>query len=137
MIKKLVSFWKIILLDTVGVMLMIAALLTGWLPGPGGIPLFIIGLSLLAINHAWAKRYNDLLRQYADRLGDYIFVTNPKVQLVYDLIAPILLMGGIFLLYDHRTTLMTSAGLSLSALGITIFLGNRHRWADLKKRFKH
>jgi membrane-bound ClpP family serine protease len=63
--KRLLRFWKIVVLDVLGVALMILAVLTGWLPGPGGIPLFIIGLSLLAINHEWAERYIDLLKNRA------------------------------------------------------------------------
>lgn len=38
----------------VGTTLMIVALMTGWLPGPGGIPLFLIGLAVLASEFEWA-----------------------------------------------------------------------------------
>jgi hypothetical protein len=40
----------------VGGLLLIAAPLTGWLPGPGGIPLFIAGLAVLASEFEWAQR---------------------------------------------------------------------------------
>jgi hypothetical protein len=40
----------------VGGILIIAAPLTGWLPGPGGIPLFIAGLAVLASEFEWAQR---------------------------------------------------------------------------------
>ena len=40
----------------VGGVLIIAAPLTGWLPGPGGIPLFIAGLAILASEFEWAQR---------------------------------------------------------------------------------
>jgi uncharacterized protein (TIGR02611 family) len=36
--------------------LIILAPLTGWLPGPGGIPLFIAGLAVLASEFEWAQR---------------------------------------------------------------------------------
>lgn len=134
--SKIVRFWKVAIFDTLGVLCMIGAILTGWLPGPGGIPLFIIGLSLFAINHDWAERYIDLLQNYADRLGDYIFVKNPKVQILYDLLAPILLATGIYLLSRHSAVWMISLGISLSFLGLTIFLGNRNRWGRLKAKFK-
>ncbi|TDU84276.1 uncharacterized protein (TIGR02611 family) [Kribbella voronezhensis] len=39
-----------------GTLLIIAAPLTGWLPGPGGIPLFIAGLAVLASEFEWAQR---------------------------------------------------------------------------------
>ena len=40
----------------VGGLLLILAPLTGWLPGPGGIPLFIAGLAVLAREFEWAQR---------------------------------------------------------------------------------
>lgn len=40
----------------VGGILVIAAPLTGWLPGPGGIPLFIAGLVVLSSEFEWAQR---------------------------------------------------------------------------------
>jgi len=39
-----------------GGLLIIAAPLTGWLPGPGGIPLFIAGLAVLASEFEWTQR---------------------------------------------------------------------------------
>ena len=39
----------------VGGLLLILAPLTGWLPGPGGIPLFIAGLAVLASEFEWAQ----------------------------------------------------------------------------------
>ena len=115
---------------------MLAALATGWLPGPGGIPLFIIGLSLLAINHDWAKRYIDLTKQYANRLGDLIFVENPKLQLFYDIVSPLLLGTGIALAWGHSAIWQLSLGIFLFFMGLTIGLGNRGRWANLRKQFK-
>ena len=100
--RKLVGFWRFIIFDSLGILFILLALLTGWLPGPGGIPLFIIGLSMLAVNHAWARRYIHLLRKYADRAGDLVFVANPRIQLFYDLITPILLLVGIILLVKHN-----------------------------------
>ena len=43
----------------VGCLFIIAAAATGWLPGPGGIPLFIIGIAILATEFAWAKDVRD------------------------------------------------------------------------------
>jgi hypothetical protein len=46
--------WVMIIL---GWALMIAAPLIGWLPGPGGLILFPLGLAILLKNSAWAKRF--------------------------------------------------------------------------------
>lgn len=40
----------------VGVLLILLAGATGWLPGPGGIPLAIAGLAVLASEFEWAQR---------------------------------------------------------------------------------
>ncbi len=133
--RKIVSFWKIVVFDTIGVAFMIVAVLTGWLPGPGGIPLFIIGLSMLAINHAWAKRYIDFLKHHADRLSDYVFVKNPKVQIAYDVMVIVLISLAIALFWKHSAWWMISAGVSSSFLAIALYLGNRSRWQKLKSKF--
>lgn len=134
--KRFLKLWKIILLDSLGVLLMIAAVLTGWLPGPGGIPLFIIGLSLLAVHHKWAERYIDLLKKYADKLGDYIFIKNPRVELIYDLVAPLLILAGGLVILRRTAVWMITIGIFLLFMGITVFLGNRGRWALIKRRLK-
>lgn len=59
------SWWRIPatirkpLVLVVGSLFIIAAGLTGWLPGPGGIPLFLIGIAILSTEFAWAKRVRD------------------------------------------------------------------------------
>ena len=135
--RRLVKFWKIIVLDSLGLIFMVAALLTGWLPGPGGIPLFIIGLSLLAINHTWAQRYIDLLRQYADRLGDIIFVKNPVIQAIYDILAVLLASLATLFFVRHSALWLVSAGVFLVGIAGALFLGNRGRWHMLKRAIKH
>lgn len=131
--KRIIGFWKVIILDLLGLVFIVAALLTGWLPGPGGVPLFIIGLSLLAINHTWAERYIDLLKKYADKLGDVIFVKNPKIQFLYDAIAPVVLAMGVILLVRHSAWWLVSLGIFQVFAGITFLLGNRGRWQKLKR----
>jgi hypothetical protein len=50
---------------------MVLAILLGWLPGPGGIPLFLVGLSLLAINHEWAKKRMDSIKNTWQEFVDW------------------------------------------------------------------
>lgn len=127
---------KIILFDTLGVLCIIAAPLTGWLPGPGGIPLAILGLSLLAVHHEWADRYIKILRAHADRLGDMIFVKNPAVQIAYDILAPMLVLSGGVLLWQRPHILATSAGGLMLIFGLVIFMGNRGRYVWLKQHLR-
>lgn len=57
-------WWFRIGVGLVGVSMLIAAPLTGWLPGPGGIPLFLAGLAVLSTEFLWAKRFRKwLVRQ--------------------------------------------------------------------------
>jgi len=113
---------------------MIAAILTGWLPGPGGIPLFIIGLSLLAINHEWAERYIRLLQKYANMIGDIIFIH--RLRVMYDLLSPTLVIWGIYFVLDVNFSLSRTIGIFMIFLGIVIFFCNRNRWKRLKKSIK-
>ena len=135
--KRVFRLWKIIIFDIVGVSLMIAALLTGWLPGPGGIPLFIIGLSILAIHHDWAQDYIDKVKDIAENIGERIFVTNPKVQRAYDIAGPLLLAGGLQLIWLNNAIWQLSLGIFLAFMGVTVFLGNRKRFHRLKRYIKH
>lgn len=127
-------YLQLIIFDTLAVLCMIGALLTGWLPGPGGIPLFLAGLGLLAINHEWAERYIDLLREYADKLGDLIF--RPRLRGFFDLLAPTLLIWGIYILLDLFPPWTKAMGIFLISMGVLVFFGNRDRWNRLKNKFR-
>jgi hypothetical protein len=54
-----------------GLLFIIAAALTGWLPGPGGIPLFLIGIAILSTEYAWARRFRDLILELVYAFGDW------------------------------------------------------------------
>jgi hypothetical protein len=62
------SVRKSIVLVT-GSLFIIAAAATGWLPGPGGIPLFLIGVAILATEFAWAERFRDRILELIHYLG--------------------------------------------------------------------
>lgn len=134
--KKITKFWQIIILDALGLVLMLLALATGWLPGPGGIPLFIVGLSLLAINHEWAERYIDLLKKYADKLGDLVFVDMPLVQATYDVLGPLFIATGLYFAWLHAALWHISAAVFCVCFGLLLLLGNRKRWTRLKTKLK-
>jgi len=55
----------------VGMVFIIAAALTGWLPGPGGIPLFLIGIAILATEFEWAKTIRDKILVELERFGHW------------------------------------------------------------------
>jgi hypothetical protein len=56
--------WSMVIL---GWALIIAAPLVSWLPGPGGLMLFIIGLGVILKHSRWAKkRYSRLSKQHPE-----------------------------------------------------------------------
>lgn len=55
----------------VGSLFIIAAALTGWLPGPGGIPLFLIGVAILATEFERAERFRDWILGYLHGFGTW------------------------------------------------------------------
>ena len=54
-----------------GVLLILLAAITGPLPGPGGIPLALLGLAVLASEFAWAARLLDRVKQVLIRAGEW------------------------------------------------------------------
>ena len=54
-----------------GVLLLLLAAVTGPLPGPGGIPLALLGLAVLASEFAWAARLLDVVRRELVRAGEW------------------------------------------------------------------
>jgi hypothetical protein len=131
---RIKHYAQLIVFDSLAVFFMLLAIATGWLPGPGGIPLFIIGLSLLAVNHEWAKRYIDLLKEYADKISDLIFL--PKLRVFFDVLTPVLLTTGVILLVRHSALWMISLGAVCLGFTFLCFFGNRNRWARFKRTLK-
>ncbi|HEX4662425.1 MAG TPA: PGPGW domain-containing protein [Candidatus Saccharimonadales bacterium] len=55
-----------------GMFFIVAAGLTGWLPGPGGIPLFLIGIAILATEFVWAQRVRDITLRIVKIIGTWM-----------------------------------------------------------------
>lgn len=53
----------------VGMLFVITSGLIGWLPGPGGIPLFLIGITILATEFRWAERIRDSILNHIYSAG--------------------------------------------------------------------
>lgn len=56
--------WFRFAVGLVGTLFILAALITGPLPGPGGIPLFLTGLAILATEFHWARRFKSWLLRH-------------------------------------------------------------------------
>lgn len=127
---------KHIILDLLGVLLMLISPLFGWLPGPGGIPIFIAGLALLAVNHEWAKRWLTTIRQKGINLADYIFVKHPIWEAFYDIATVILVVIGVHIVNTYTNSLIITIGILLFVFALFLFLGNRRRIQRLIKKIK-
>lgn len=132
--QKIKDLWRIIFFDSLAVFFIIAAVLTGWLPGPGGIPLFLIGLSLLAVNHEWANRYIILTKRHATNFSKVIFRESLRVQ--FDIVTVLLLVASIYLVFYIHSPIATSAAISLLFISLTIFFTNRDRYKNIKNKIK-
>lgn len=80
---------------TIGMIFVVAAGLTGWLPGPGGIPLFLIGITILATEFQWAERIKQKVLSWVQRAGAWIRL-HPKRG---STIIALAIVGGLSLTY--------------------------------------
>lgn len=126
---------KLILTDIAGVTLIILSILTGWIPGPGGIPLFLGGLGLLAIHHSWARKLLLGIKKNGLKLAERFFVEHRVVMALYDVVALLLFAAGTYILIDINGVFKTSAILCF-VLGLSLFLGNRKRLQRIIRFFK-
>lgn len=125
---------KRIAIDGAGYLLIIAAALTGWLPGPGGIPLFIAGLGLLSINNEWARRLRDYLLQNGGKIVKVIFPVNPVVQWLYDIVVVLLWIVVALLAWRHAAIWQISLAIALFFAALAIALLNRDRLNRLRRK---
>ena len=112
---------------------MVTSILLGWVPGPGGIPLFLVGLGLLSMNHQWAADLQKKIRSEGTRFLDKVFTTNPKVQILYDFIALTAVSLGIWAIINGVRGFDLYVPVMSILIGLVLFLGNRSRWPRLKR----
>lgn len=135
-LNKEISLPKKIAIDTLGVLLIIASVLFGWLPGPGGVPLLIAGLSLLATNHEWARKLLDRVKETGVRIIDIIFNDHPVVAFMIDITAAVLLVFTAVLIGQQRGGIFTTIAVMAGFIGVGLLLGNRKRINKLNQFVK-
>lgn len=125
---------KRIATDAAGYLLIIASALTGWLPGPGGIPLLIAGLGLLSINNKWAKDLREYVLTHGGKIMQVIFPKHPVAQWAYDIVAIALYAVAAYLGWKHAAIWQISLAASAFFLATFVALMNRDRLARLRKK---
>lgn len=126
--------FKRILVDGAGYGLILLGLLTGWLPGPGGIPLILAGLGLLSVNNHWAKRILHYLEENGSKFMKWAFPDTPWAKAAHDVLALLLLAGSVFVFLNADSFVLYGVSIALAALAIVDFLYNRNRLQKLKRK---
>lgn len=129
------KLFRIIITDLAGFGLIVLAILTGWLPGPGGIPLLLAGLGLLSINHKWARKILHNIKTHGLKFFDRLFVDHPIIKIFYDSLALALFAFGVYLLIKLTGFTQTVSSIFVF-FGITLFLGNRQRLKKIQTYFR-
>lgn len=124
---------KRIVTDAGGYGLILLGIATGWLPGPGGIPLVLAGLGLLSINNAWAKAIREWLMENSGKAVKILFPDNTFVQILYDIAVVLLLILTGVLTWRHAAIRQISLAIFSFFIGLLVALMNR----DRLERFKH
>lgn len=127
---------KAILVDILGFLCIIAAPFLGWLPGPGGIPLVILGLSLLANNHEWAERLMNRLKQHTANASKQITEASPAVRWAIDILSVILIALAVVLVTQYTQSIAITAAISLSIAGIILLITNQNRYKKAWNKFR-
>ncbi len=133
------GFWKIVGFDILAVFCFIGVILFGWLPGPGGIPLFLLGLSLLAVNHDWAERWLETAKVQGVSFKKWLFPNNPWIQSIYDGLSLGVMGIAAILIFQYEERLIEGIAVILFFSSMFIFLVNRDRFgsvASLVKKLK-
>jgi hypothetical protein len=131
---KKASVFKRLAYDTLGVLLIIISPLLGWLPGPGGIPIFLAGLRLLAIHHPSADRLQKKIVKEGYAFFKKLFTKHPVVQAIYDFFSAVLIFGGFYLINTYTRNMTLTFAIVSIGIGLALFLGNRDRLETLVKK---
>lgn len=81
----------------VGVLLIVLAAATGWLPGPGGIPLALVGLAVLASEFEWAERLLDRVKDAVHRSSEWVKRQPGWLQRLGVVVTVLLVVAGLYL----------------------------------------
>jgi hypothetical protein len=120
--------------DAAGYVLVLIGISLGWLPGPGGIPLILIGLALLAINNKWAATLRDAILRHSGNFLRIIFPANRFIQWLYDILTIFLFAGAFLFFLKHNAIWQISLAILLFFAALLVAVYNRDRLSHAKQR---
>jgi hypothetical protein len=129
-------YGKIILFDTLAAICFIGVILFGWIPGPGGLPLFLAGLALLAVNHDWAERWLETAKHKGKSFKRILFPDNPWIRLAYDILSTGLFAGATYTFFTTDNRLIVGFSTAAATFSLFVFLLNRDRLDKLSTLLK-
>lgn len=129
-------YGKVILFDTLALFCFIGVVLFGWLPGPGGIPLFLLGLSLLAINHDWAERWLETAKHKGISFKKWLFPETQWIRHAYDIGSVLLAGAAIYTLMKTDNRYTSAVSLAVMIFALFVLLVNRERFDKFSNFFK-
>lgn len=129
--------YKVILTDMAGVGCLMLVPFLGPLPGPGGIPLILAGLGLLAANHDWADDAIFYVKKRSTSLRKIVFPNVTWVKWSWDLFSLSLISFGTWLNIIAEHWLLKGVSIGIMASASTIFMLNRDRLDWLDKALRH
>jgi hypothetical protein len=127
----------LVAIDIAGGFLIIISPLTGLLPGPGGIPIFLAGLGLLALNHEWAENiFKNFDKKRIEWTNKYL-MASPRVSQTIDAVGIVLVAAGLYVAVTQDNFIIRGLGLGTFSLTLIILLSNQKRFERIRKSFKH
>ena len=128
--------WKVVLMDVAGVCCLLIVPFLGPVPGPGGIPLLLAGLGLLAANHDWADNAIQYVGKHSSSMREIMFPNKPTVKLAWDFGALLLAVLSVWLNSTSQNLLLDGVSIGIMTTATGIFVMNRKRLDWLAKAFK-
>jgi len=122
-------------IDIGGYFLIFLGITTGWLPGPGGIPLILGGLALLSLHNEWAKRLREWLISHGANFIVYLFPQNRYIQILYDIVDALILAVVAWLAWNHAAYWQIGLATALFVFMLLILAMNRDRLTRLKRHY--
>ena len=134
--KKDKALYKKLAVDVAGFGLIIASPFLGWLPGPGGIPVFLAGVAILARNYDWAE---NLLQNFNARRQAFerkYLELDKKSALIVDILCLIIIASAALVIINSVHPLLKIISLSVGLFCLVILLLNQNRFDRLVKRLR-
>ncbi len=114
----------------IGMLFIILSPFAGVIPGPGGILVFLVGISILASEFDWAENLKSILLVKLPSEVKRRWQPTPAWALVFDISAVILFTGSVLFILNGKYIPATSFGVG----AISLFLFNRNRLQYFKRK---